>query len=383
MSLIISNYHQLNYPIKNFNHHYFILYNKYFLPYKYYHLISYYIQQGNLVEIKKIVKNQLNIYHKQSNNYNTINDKNNNISNDRYNIKQSNNNKIINNTINDNINDRNINNIKQSNNYNINDKINDRNINNIKQSNNYNINDKTNNKINDRYNIKQSNNYNKNDKIINNNISNNRYDLKYNKYKNNIKQTDNNIKYVIDEQKIVDIQRELMDKIWNYTIQERLPYFSQLNVVRKFNYEEYYSIEVSLLENYVIRKVLKGNMLCYNLFKSEVKALLKLNPYPYFPKLYTFDPKRYIIYMSYCGERLNRDNLPDDWLLQFREIADILLKENITSSDIVEKNICVLNNRIHIIDFGMCNEFSESVNESLRKLYNILKKYSKKYINNY
>ena len=63
-------------------------------------------------------------------------------------------------------------------------------------------------------------------------------------------------------------------------------------------------------------------------------------------------------------------------------IAEIMKKENTTSSDIIDRNICVLNNQIHIIDFGLANQFSESVDTSITKLYKILYKYgkNKKYI---
>ena len=189
-------------------------------------------------------------------------------------------------------------------------------------------------------------------------------------------------KIVTQDEIIVKIQEDLFKNIWNYTIKERLPFFSKMKHVRKFNYEHNYSVDVSLLENYVVRKILKYNSLGFVLFKSEVTALLKLNKYPYFPKILTFDPKRYIVYMSYCGEPLNYDNCPDNWYQQYSIIAEIMKKENTTSSDIIDRNICVLNNQIHIIDFGLANQFSESVDTSITKLYKILYKYgkNKKYI---
>ena len=86
--------------------------------------------------------------------------------------------------------------------------------------------------------------------------------------------------------------------------------------------------------------------------------------------------------MSYCGEPLNYENCPDDWYHQCGIISEIMKKENTTSSDIIDRNICILNKRIHIIDFGLSNQFSESVDVSINKLYKILHKYgkNKKYI---
>ena len=87
--------------------------------------------------------------------------------------------------------------------------------------------------------------------------------------------------------------------------------------------------------------------------------------------------------MSYCGEPINYNNCPENWYYQYSIIADIMKTENITSSDIIDRNICVLNDQIYIIDFGLSNQFSESVDTSLTKLYKILYKYGnkKKYIN--
>jgi hypothetical protein len=199
--------------------------------------------------------------------------------------------------------------------------------------------------------------------------------------RNNLKINDQE-KIITQDEIIVKIQEDLLKKIWNYKIQDRLSFFSKMKYVRKFNYEHNYSVDVGLLENYVVRKVLKYSSLGFVLFKSEVTALLKLNKYPHFPKILTFDPKRYIIYMSYCGEPINNQNCPDDWYYQFGIISEIMKKENTTSSDIIDRNICVLNKKIHIIDFGLSNQFSESVDVSINKLYKILYKYgkNKKYI---
>ena len=185
-------------------------------------------------------------------------------------------------------------------------------------------------------------------------------------------------KIITQDETIINTQNSLIDKIWKYKIQDRIPFFSKLKVARKFNYEHNYSLDVSLLENYVVRKLLKYNSLGFILFKAEVTALLKLNKYPHFPKILCFDPKRYIIYMTYCGEPINNNNCPFDWYNQFLNISEIMKKENTTSSDIIDRNICILNNKIHIIDFGLSNEFSESIEVSISKLYKILKKYGDK-----
>ena len=83
--------------------------------------------------------------------------------------------------------------------------------------------------------------------------------------------------------------------------------------------------------------------------------------------------------------QINYKNIPDNWLHQYNEIKDIFTKHQITSGDILQKNICVLNNIIFIIDFGLNSQFSENYQISLKKLYKILlnisntKKYGKRF----
>jgi len=192
----------------------------------------------------------------------------------------------------------------------------------------------------------------------------------------------NSEKIIIDDKKILEIQNNFLKELWNIKMNDRLLIFNKLKVVKTFKCEHNYSLDVSLLDKFVVRKLLKHSSLGFLMFKSEVQALLKLNNYDHFPNLLTFDPKRYIIYMSYCGEPINHENCPFDWLFQFEEISKIMKYVNITSSDIIERNICVLNHKIYIIDFGLSNQFSESVDVSLSKLYKILLKFgrNKKYI---
>ena len=378
--------------IKPYNSKYFLYNNKYYIKYEYYNVFMYYISNGDYNNLHILLYN-INNFENKKKKYIEDN-KDNKYNKDNKDNKDNKTPIII--SYDD---DNRSHNIKK-------------NVNHIKEY------DYTKKKVEDYYsdyiNKKEDkdngkikdNDEDKNREHNDENNEGNNIDTKENNYEgieeydeNNKKQTNiilplinnekkSNVKYVKEEriitqdEIITNIQEKLLKKIWEYKIQDRLPLFSKMKFVRSFNNEHNYSIDVSLLDNYVVRKILKYNSLGFVLFKSEVTALLKLNRYPYFPKILTFDPKRYIIYMSYCGEQINYDNCPSDWYSQFGIISEIMKKENITSSDIIDRNICILSNRIHIIDFGLSNQFSESVNTSIKKLYNILSKYGekKKYI---
>jgi len=87
-------------------------------------------------------------------------------------------------------------------------------------------------------------------------------------------------------------------------------------------------------------------------FIKETYALDKLSNYKYFPKIiYRNEDKNYFI-MNYCGNHINKKNLPKNWLEQINEIKKKLYKHDIAHGDINQKNICIINNTIILIDFG-------------------------------
>jgi predicted Ser/Thr protein kinase len=147
-------------------------------------------------------------------------------------------------------------------------------------------------------------------------------------------------------------------------------------VSRGFKSPHHYSSSVYLLDNYVVRKNLKNNAMGNFLFQNEILALKKLQPYKYFPKLLGYDNLRLSIFMTFCGEQISSKNLPDDWERQIDEIETILTKINVNSNDMILRNVCVLNKRIYIIDFGLYSQFSVSIKETISKLKYDLRKIS-------
>ena len=183
-----------------------------------------------------------------------------------------------------------------------------------------------------------------------------------------------NEEYIIDSIKILELQTKYFTMIQSYNNYQRLVLLQKLKHIKYFNNEHNYSKSVELLDNYVVKKTLKYNTLGFHLFKNELMALTKLSHYKHFPKLIAYDIKQLTIYMSYCGETINSNNLPKDWIEQLKTIRNILEITNVNSNDMLLRNTCVLNNTIYIIDFGLDNIFKENINTVINKFYQNLKR---------
>lgn len=171
-----------------------------------------------------------------------------------------------------------------------------------------------------------------------------------------------------------------VDHVYKYilslTPREKQNFLLYLKISKRFKSPHHYSSSVYLLDNYVVRKNLKKNAMGNFLFQNEISALKKLQPYKYFPKLLGYDNLRLSIFMTFCGEQISSKNLPDDWEKQIDEIETILTEINVNSNDMILRNVCVLNKRIYIIDFGLYSQFSVSIKETISKLKYDLRKIS-------
>jgi hypothetical protein len=61
------------------------------------------------------------------------------------------------------------------------------------------------------------------------------------------------------------------------------------------------------------KKICKKDKHGLYLFKNEIKALSKISGYPHFPYLLSYDIQNLIIYMTYCGENISSENIPNDF----------------------------------------------------------------------
>ena len=157
----------------------------------------------------------------------------------------------------------------------------------------------------------------------------------------------------------------------------RLNYFENLKTIYKFKNEHSNSLEVCLLEGYIVKKKCFGTSLGNYMFQNEVSALSKLNGYPHFPILFEYDPDKLIIYMSYCGDTISSKNISVNWKEQFNEISEIMTVLKVNSNDMIPRNICCLDNEIKIIDFGLNTVFGKTIKEVLNDLYGQLNNINK------
>jgi len=170
--------------------------------------------------------------------------------------------------------------------------------------------------------------------------------------------------------KIIQIQDSFIQK-YKTRHSEILKECKKLKKIHSFK-ENCSSDYVILLENYIVKKKLPENMLGVFYFNNEISSLWRLRNYNHFPKLISSNRKKLSIYMTYCGEKINYKNIPDNWLDQYNKIKETFSNLKLTSGDMLKKNICVLDNTIYIIDFGLNSNFSENYKTSIKKLYKIL-----------
>ena len=157
-------------------------------------------------------------------------------------------------------------------------------------------------------------------------------------------------------------------------------YFETLKKIHKFTNDHFGSLDVILLEGYIVKKVCKQDNHGNYLFWNEIKALHKLSGYPHFPYLLSYDSKKLIIYMTYCGEMISFKNIPNDLKKQLLEIKQIMSILQVNSNDMIKRNICCLGNELKIIDFGLSNNiFSNNISDTINKLEsNLLELYKYK-----
>jgi predicted Ser/Thr protein kinase len=108
----------------------------------------------------------------------------------------------------------------------------------------------------------------------------------------------------------------------------------------------------------------------HNSFKNEVSILETLSSEEHFPKLLYYDIEKYEIYMTLCGEKLSKDNVPKNWKEQLLEIVGILKKQNISHNSTSMNNACVKDGIIYFIDFASSGQFGSRKRNLTEKIIN-------------
>ncbi len=183
-----------------------------------------------------------------------------------------------------------------------------------------------------------------------------------------------------DDQEIITILLDQLHIFYNLKPNLKLSFLNSKNIIKEFKEIHNYSLGVYLLEGYIVKKIIKNNALGNFMLRNEVNGLSKLNKYSHFPKLLGYFNNS--IFMTYCGEKITSKNIPDNWQEQIEEIEMALTNAKTNPDDMIQRNICVLNNTIYIIDFGLNTSFTSPIKLTIKKLYNLLDNlYKNKYYN--
>ena len=137
-------------------------------------------------------------------------------------------------------------------------------------------------------------------------------------------------------------------------------FFIKLNNKAKFKIESKLKFKISKI---IIKKKIKVYSGCdkignnYDHYYREIDSLRILEKYGNFPKIIYTDENTHSIYLTYCGEKLNENNIPSNWKYQLKNINNILIKHNIFHNDIWYGNFLVLDGIIFLIDFGWSTHY--------------------------
>lgn len=107
-----------------------------------------------------------------------------------------------------------------------------------------------------------------------------------------------------------------------------------------------------------------GNELHLFTFQNEVVNLLNLKDFDRVPDLITYSSSELSISMTYCGEQINKSNLPEDWIDQMLYILESLRDYNISHNDIKPSDILVHDKKLMLIDFGWATNIGAQIPEN-------------------
>ena len=157
-----------------------------------------------------------------------------------------------------------------------------------------------------------------------------------------------------------------MNKIINFFISK-----IKKNNIKKYDQSEINIFEISnrdklklnnllnlnICNKLVIKKIIKYSGIDkigddYDHYFREKKSLSLLKNYKQFPKIIYYNDELKELCISYCGEPINKNNIPKDWKKQILNIYKILNDNRIYHNDFWINNLTVKNEIIYLIDFG-------------------------------
>lgn len=91
-------------------------------------------------------------------------------------------------------------------------------------------------------------------------------------------------------------------------------------------------------------------------YANELNSLKLLYKCEHFPQLLYYNDDDCSIYMTYCGNHINIQNVPLDWKQQLITIYQTLKEKNIYNNDVYINNFCIKDGIISLIDFGLAKQ---------------------------
>lgn len=112
-------------------------------------------------------------------------------------------------------------------------------------------------------------------------------------------------------------------------------------------------------ENNKVIKKFKLDVINEGLMGREVFWLKHLEKFDRTPKI--IDVTENSVIMTYVGDRINKNNVPENWLEQVKYIASELQKYKCSHNDIKPEDIQVKDGLIYIVDFGWSTTIGEKI----------------------
>lgn len=100
-----------------------------------------------------------------------------------------------------------------------------------------------------------------------------------------------------------------------------------------------------------------------NIMNREVYWLKKMKTFDRTPNLISYDHDESVVVMSYMGERLSKENIPNDYKQQMYYILNEFKKYGCNHNDIKPRELLVCDKKINIVDFGWSTKIGEPIPE--------------------
>ena len=146
-----------------------------------------------------------------------------------------------------------------------------------------------------------------------------------------------------------------MENLLNYFSNKQIDSYSGSTIIKQdlSIFKKKYNLSNSTNNNYDIYIEKPYNPIQQQHMNNEIKYLGVLKDTNIVPKI--IYKKNNELFLTNCGEKINKNNIPDNWKEQIMNIYEILKYNNIYHNDITLDNLTILNNKIYLIDFGWAN----------------------------